>query len=884
MANYNPQDPADMLQQKCFQLAHNLWWSWHSEVSNLFRDIDPIRFRQVDHNPIALLREFTPERLDLRASEMFLHSRVNYAYRRLQEYLAVTNTWAAKNAGILGARPVAYISVEFGMHESLPIYSGNLGLLSGDHIKSASDLGIPLVGIGLYYSHGYFKQHLDHRGYQREEYIETKVANQPIETVTGPDNKPLSVSIDTRDGKLLARVQLLRVGRVNLYLLDCDVPENRPEDRTLTSRLYGGDERTRLRQEIVLGVGGVRLLNMLNITPGLFHLNGGHSALAVLEAIRQRMSDDSSSFENAVREVSQMTCFTTHSTGQDSDERFDGELIEEHLGPLRDQIQISHGQLMGLGRVDTDNPKERFSMTVLALKLSRKANGLNSLHGRNARRTWKSLWPDRAEEHVPIGHITAGAHLPTWLAWQMAQLFDRYFPPGWRDRSSDPEIWQCIYGVDLVELWETHCSLKDILRAFTRRRVSRQFRRRGESDEAIERTRTLFEPNVLTIGYRYVEDIPGNSLFSDVERLIAIVSSMERPVQFVCMGKVSPRDEAGKLFVQQIHMLSTDPTTCNRIAFIEDEDMNVCRHLVQGVDVWLCNSKSQLKPSDTTGQKAAVNGGLNLSVLDSWWAEAYDGRNGFAIGIDDKRSIDEIVDSRETEATFSALEKEVIPAFYERDADGVPRKWVTYMLNSISSIAWRFDAHRMLQEYTKKVYLPLATRTIDDADISFSAHSGGVFMKTPSEIVESLKAFRHDHPDPSRVAFIAMPFAPTKAHDGITSAIKNALAKVGVAAFRADDKWYHDDLFSNVLTYIYGCGFVVAIFERIQSDDFNPNVSLEVGYGFALGKPLCLFKDKTLRRLPTDLVGKLYREFDPQDPGGTIETELLRWMKDKKLA
>ncbi len=384
---------AEALYEKCMTLAHNLWWSWHPEVNNLFRDIDPIRWRQVDHNPIALLREFTPERLAVRASEMVLHSRVNYAYRRLQEYLNANNTWAATNAGVLGARPVAYFSAEFGIHESLPIYSGGLGVLSGDHIKSASGLGIPLIGIGLYYSHGYFKQHLDHDGYQREEYIETKVQNLPIEPALGPDGEPITVSIDTRDGRLLARVQLMRVGRVKLYLLDCNVEGNRPEDRELTSRLYGGDERTRIRQELVLGVGGVKALRALNITPGVFHLNEGHSAFGPLEAIRQRMKDDGMSFDNAVREVAQMTCFTTHTPVPAGHDRFDGPLVEEHLGPLRDQLGISYEQLMGLGRVNVHDNSEPFCMTVLGLKLSRKANAVSALHGHISRRMWQPLGP-----------------------------------------------------------------------------------------------------------------------------------------------------------------------------------------------------------------------------------------------------------------------------------------------------------------------------------------------------------------------------------------------------------------------------------------------------------------------------------------------------------
>ena len=701
---------AESLYEKCMTLAHNLWWSWHPEVNNLFRDIDPIRWRQVDHNPIALLREFTPERLAVRASEMVLHSRVNYAFRRLQEYLANNNTWASTNAGVLGARPVAYFSAEFGIHESLPIYSGGLGVLSGDHIKSASGLGIPLVGIGLYYSHGYFKQHLDPDGYQREEYIETKVQNLPIEPAMGPDGQPITISIDTRDGRLLARVQLMRVGRVKLYLLDCNVEGNRPEDRELTSRLYGGDERTRIRQELVLGVGGVRALRALQITPGVLHLNEGHSAFGPLEAIHQKMKDDGLSFENAKREVAQTTCFTTHTPVPAGHDRFDGPLVEEHLGPLRDQLGISYDQLMGLGRVNVTDHSEPFCMTVLGLKLSRKANAVSSLHGHISRRMWNSMWPDRAEEVVPIGHITNGVHVPSWLAWQMAQLYDRHFPAGWNQKIGEPEVWQNIHSVDPGELWETHNALKNLLLAFVRRRVSRQCRRRGESDDVIEAARNLLDPNVLTLGFgrRFATYKRANLLFSDRDRIAAILNDKDRPVQIIYAGKAHPKDEPGKRFIQQISNMRHDPAFKGRVAFIEDYDINVCRHFVQGVDVWLNNPRRPLEASGTSGQKAVLNGGLNCSILDGWWAEAFDGSNGFAIGNGSVHVDDRITDRRDAEALYETLEKRVIPTYYDRDRDGLPRHWIKMMMNSISTSAWRFSSHRMVMDYTKHAYVPAA--------------------------------------------------------------------------------------------------------------------------------------------------------------------------------
>ncbi len=438
----------ETLYEKCVALAHNLWWSWQPEVVNLLRDLDPIRWRQLDHNPIALLSEFTPERLELRAAELVLYSRINHAYRLLKEYLSSGQTWATTHAGVLGSKPVAYFSAEFGIHESVPIYCGGLGVLSGDHVKSASDLGIPFVAVGLFYDQGYFKQHLDGEGYQVEEYLDTKVENVPMTPALGVDGKPITVTIDTRTGKLLAKVWLMQVGRVPLYLLDCDVDGNSPEDRELTSRLYGGDHRTRIRQELVLGVGGVRALRALGITPGVFHLNEGHSAFATLEAIRQIMEEDGLSFDEALRELAQHTAFTTHTPVPAGHDRFDGGLIEEHLGPLRDRLGISFDQLMGLGRVEPHNGGETFCMTVLALKLSRRANAVSSLHGQVSRRMWAHLWPWRVEEEIPIGHITNGVHIPSWLAWQMQQLYDRNFPVNWIKRMGEPEVWQGIHSVD----------------------------------------------------------------------------------------------------------------------------------------------------------------------------------------------------------------------------------------------------------------------------------------------------------------------------------------------------------------------------------------------------------------------------------------------------
>ena len=700
----------ETLYEKCMALAKNLSWTWSPEVITLFQDIDPVRWRALDHNPIALLSEFTPEELHTRAVELVLQSRIHQGYRRLKEYLSTTTPWAKANTGVLGSKPVAYFSLEFGIHESVPIYSGGLGILSGDHVKSASGLGVPMVAVGLFYDQGYFKQHLDKDGYQQEEYLDTKVENLPMEPALGPDGEPLTVEIHTRSGRLLAKVWLMHVGRVKLYLLDCNVEGNSPQDRELTSRLYGGDNRTRIRQELVAGVGGVRALEALGITPGAYHLNEGHLGFATLEVVRQRMHNDGMSLEDALEEVAGQTAFTTHTPVPAGHDRFSGELIEEHLGPLRDELGISYERLMGLGRVDPHDEQETFCMTVLGLKLSRRANGVSSLHGRVSRSMWAPLWPGRAVDEIPIGHITNGVHVPSWLAWQMQHLYERHFPADWYERIGESEVWQCIHGVDPGELWETHHALKNLLLAFVRRRVSRDCRRRNESDEAIEAARHMLDPDVLTIGFgrRFATYKRADLILSDLDQMALLLNDPDRPVQLIFAGKAHPGDEAGKQLIKKIANLRSDSRFAGRIAFVEDYDINVGRHLIQGVDVWLNNPRRPLEASGTSGEKAVLNGALNLSILDGWWAEAYDGSNGFAIGKGSHHVDDAITDVRDAADLQRVLREEVIPLYYDRDIDGLPKQWIKRMMNSISSLAWRFSAHRMVADYVRHAYIPAA--------------------------------------------------------------------------------------------------------------------------------------------------------------------------------
>ena len=696
-------------------LAHNLWWSWDADTTSLFRELDPVLWREVGNNPVALLQQISIDRLEERASQLALHSRINYAYRRMQEYLNSRHTWGARHAGVLWARPVAYFSAEFGLHESLPIYSGGLGILAGDHVKSASDLGIPLVGVGLYYDQGYFRQRLDLEGWQHEDYIDVDHRLLPIRPALS-DGAPISISIDTRTGPIIARVWQVSVGRNTLLLLDSNVDGNRPEDRELTARLYGGDQRIRIRQELLLGVGGVRALDAMGIVPGVVHLNEGHSAFAALELVRQRMVTEGISAWDGIGRVAAQVVFTTHTPVPAGHDWFSSPLMDEHLGPLRESLGLSQDELMGLGRVTPGDHNEGFCMTVLALKLSERANAVSSLHGHVSRTMWKPLFRARGDDRVPIGHITNGVHVQTWLAPQMRQVYDRHLGPDWPERAGVPEFWDRIDVVDDGELWETHQTLKVQLIEVARRLAARQAERRGESAEFVAQVRHALSLDALTIGFarRFATYKRANLILRDIEAVAALVNNPQMPIQFVFAGKSHPHDVPGKAVLQEISSLMRDPRFAGKVLFIEDYDISLGRHLVQGIDVWINCPRRPLEACGTSGQKVVLNGGLNLSVLDGWWAEAYDGLNGFAIGMGETHSSTEQHDARDAESMLRVLRDEVVPLFYERDRDGLPREWIARMKRAIRTLGWRFSADRMVMDYVLKSYIPAAGGTSSD--------------------------------------------------------------------------------------------------------------------------------------------------------------------------
>lgn len=698
------------LHQKLTELSGNLWWSWQPEISETFRQIDPTRWSDLMHNPVLLLKEYNPDRLEERATEMVLHSKIHAAYRRWKEYMDSKDTWGQTHADVLGFKPVAYFSAEFGIHESLPIYSGGLGVLAGDHLKSASDLGIPLVAIGLFYKEGYFSQRIDENGWQQEVYNENVIADLPIRPALGKDGKQVEVSVETRSGAIFARVWHLQVGRIPLYLLDTNVEKNSEEIRNLTSRLYGGDHRTRIRQEAVLGIGGVRVLDALGIEPSVIHMNEGHSAFAALDIIRRKMHDDGLSFHDALRETAAMSVFTTHTPVPAGHDRFDGGILNEHVGPLGDQLGLNHEGLMGLGRVNPQDQGESFCMTVLAFKLSRHANAVSNLHGVVSRRMWSNLWPWQAEDELPIGHITNGIHVGTWLASQMRAIYDRVLPDKWSLRTGEPEVWQKVEDVSPSELWETHQTLKHRLIVYARTRLVKQARRRGASQEVIDQLAKVLDPFTLTVGFarRFAPYKRADLFMRDMEILAKLITDSKQPIQFVFAGKSHPADDHGKAIAQRIYKLTQQEPFKGRVVFLEDYDINLGRHLVQGVDVWLNNPRRPLEASGTSGQKVVLNGVLNCSILDGWWAEAFDGKNGFAIGSGRTHVNSDVQDDRDAKNLVQVLTEEVIPLYYDRDHDDLPQEWIGRMKRGVRTLGWRFNADRMVMDYVKNTYVPAA--------------------------------------------------------------------------------------------------------------------------------------------------------------------------------
>jgi starch phosphorylase len=603
---------------------------------------------------------------------------------------------------------IAYFSAEFGLHESIPIYSGGLGVLAGDHLKSASDLGEPLVGVGLMYRQGYFRQYLNPDGWQQEKYPENDFFNLPLVPELGPDGKPLLISVPFPSREVHARIWRIQVGRVPLYLLDTNVPQNSAEDREITAQLYGGDQDMRIRQEMILGIGGIRALRALKINPTVCHMNEGHSAFLGLERIRILMEEQKLTFDEAREAVTAGSVFTTHTPVPAGNDLFAQHLIDHWMGAYLHQSKLDKNVVLALGRQNPHDHNEPFSMTVLALRLANASNGVSKLHGKVSRKMWKALWSELPELEIPISSITNGIHTQTWLSPELAQLFDRYLGTAWREKPSDHTIWKRIDNVPDAELWRTHERRRERLVVFARKRLRWQLQRRGAPPAEISRAEEILDPEALTIGFarRFATYKRGNLIFRNLERLNAIINNKDRPVQIIFAGKAHPRDHGGKELIAEIIHVARRADLRRRIVFLEDYDMAVARYLLQGVDVWLNNPRRPLEASGTSGMKSAANGGLQLSVLDGWWVEGYLQDNGYAIGAGEEYTDLTYQDDVESRAIYDLLEQEIVPSFYTRGSDGVPRNWMKMMKRSLKTLCPVFNTNRMVQEYMQTGYWP----------------------------------------------------------------------------------------------------------------------------------------------------------------------------------
>ncbi|MBA2731404.1 MAG: alpha-glucan family phosphorylase [Acidobacteria bacterium] len=692
------------------RLAWNYWWSWAADGAAVFRDLDPAVWEECEHNPRRLLAEVTEFRLMQMATDPVYAERVSRLAARFDEYMADNRTWSGHtDKKITWQNPVAYFCAEYGIHNSLPLYSGGLGMLAGDHLKSASDLSLPLVAVGLLYRHGYFRQRLRRDGWQEEHYGETHPSVLPIQQVKDEAGVPVMIEVMMRGRNVRAQAWRVDVGRIPLYLLDTNITENEETDRWVTGHLYGGDRETRIVQEMMLGIGGVRLLRRLGIEPHVFHLNEGHSAFLTLELAREVREAEGVSFDEASRKVRERCVFTTHTPVAAGNDEFIIPLIEKSFGSsYEESLGLSHEEFLNLGRITLNNEEELFGLTPLAIKMCRSTNGVSRKHGEVSRSLWQKMWPSRSADEVPITSITNGVHAPTWVAPLIRALYEKHVGANWAEIALKPEEWQ--KGVEKIsdeELWRAHLLLKQRLVAFIRHRSFHARLSNNESMDYTESARTMFDPDALTIGFarRVAAYKRWSLLLTDPHRLLRLLNNEERPVQFVFAGKAHPQDQGAKFILQQLAQWKYDPLVRHRAVFLQDYDQEIARQLVQSVDVWMNVPRRPLEASGTSGEKVAMNGGLNFSVLDGWWIEGYDGRNGFAIGNEVEGREAAEVDESDAESLYRVLEEEVVPTYYERDVEGIPRRWVAMMKRSLETLVPAFNSDRMVEEYAREIYL-----------------------------------------------------------------------------------------------------------------------------------------------------------------------------------
>jgi len=685
------------------ELANNLWLSWNFDAVRLFMRLDCEAWERTRYNPALTLGLVSQERLEQLAADDSFMAELGKVYARFQEYLNRPR-WE-------GGAPtpvIAYFSMEYGLDVSLPVYSGGLGMLSGDHLKTASDLGLPLVGVGLLYRQGYFQQYLNPDGFQQESYPENDWYNMPVRRVTDEKGLPLSITVEMGTTRVEAQIWEVRVGRASLFLLDTNIEANPHGERMITATLYGGDRENRIRQEILLGVGGIRALEALGIEVGVAHMNEGHSAFLALERIRRLMTSGSMSFQEARQALWPANVFTTHTPVPAGNECFSAELMARYFSAYAAGLGLSWKDFMALGRIRSDDEAEPFCMTVLALRLSAHANAVSRLHGRISRTMWAGLWPELPLDEVPIRHITNGVHSRSWISHDMLDLLDRILGPGFEQQPADAGIWEGLQKVSDEELFRTHELRREKLVKFVRSNLRKQLLRQGKTGSELESANNALSPRTLTISFarRFAAYKRANLLLRDRERLIRLLTDSRHPVQIIFAGKAHPHDLKGKEIIRELVHFASSPGLGGRIVFLEDYDMTAARYLVSGSDVWLNTPRRPLEASGTSGMKAAANGVLNLSVLDGWWAEGFDPEYGWAVGRGEEYSDPGLQDEVESKALYDLLEREIVPLFYERGRDGLPVEWIRRMKAAMEVLGARFSSHRMLMEYTEQIYSP----------------------------------------------------------------------------------------------------------------------------------------------------------------------------------
>jgi glycogen phosphorylase len=692
------------------ELATDVWWSWNPGARELFRRLDLALWRATAHNPARMLRTLGADALNRAAGDPAFVALYDTALAALDLARTPTASWWAKEGPDLGGRAIAYFSAEFALHQSLPIYAGGLGVLAGDHCKEASDLGVPLVGIGFMYPQGYFHQRVSTDGWQQEHYERINWADAPIETAITPDGRPCITAVPLGDRTVLAAVWRVRVGHVRLYLLDTDLEENAPWDRELSARLYGGDRETRIQQEVILGIGGVRVLRAMGIQPAVWHLNEGHAAFVVLQRIREFI-EQGRSFDEALEAVKATTVFTTHTPVPAGHDAFPYHLVEKHLAGCWGDLGQHRAQFLALGEHDSGHGS-LFNMTALAMRAAGGINAVSELHGHVTREMWRSMWPDRPVDGVPVQAITNGVHVPTWVAAPVRELLAAHLGDDWLQRVDDPDTWRKFDAIPDQALWGVRSTLRHALFAWIRERARQRWTVERVAPARVATHGLMLDPDALTIGYarRFAAYKRPELVFHDAERLARILNAPGRPVQIVFAGKAHPADDPAKHHLQRVFRRALDPMFGGRVAFIDDYDLHVAHLLVQGCDVWLNNPRKPLEASGTSGMKAALNGVPHLSVGDGWWAEGYTGDNGWLIDGGADVNHHEAADAADAEALYTLLERDVVPAFYDRDGAGVPRAWMRVVREAIRTNLPRFSTSRMLKEYVRRLYAPAASR------------------------------------------------------------------------------------------------------------------------------------------------------------------------------